>query len=155
MIDLKISIGAILGVLLTLFLTHRINKRWDLDKILKGEILSFKEVFIPHLQQLDDPKKDPGSLVTQFFPDEDKAARKLMLFLPQRKKNYFQEQWKIYTQYFEAEKQLEVVSLFANKVDDISKADVGTKEGIEYIIQQAEKRRVYAKSLINNILKIL
>ena len=155
MIDLTLSIGGIFIALLILLLTHQINKRWDLDKTLKREILSFKEVFIPHLQQLDDRRENPTSLVIQFFPEQDKAARKLMLYLPQRKKNSFQEQWKIYVQYFEAKKQLETVTLFANEVDDISKANTGTQASVEYITQQAEKRSVYAKSLINNILKTL
>jgi len=50
---------------------------------------------------------------------------------------------------------LGIINLLATEVDDISKANVGTQDGLLYIYEQNEKRREKAIFIIENMLKTL
>jgi len=155
MIDWKISVGAILGILLSVLLGHRLSKRRDSEKEFKNRILKFKESFIPFLKELENPNANPAILVTQNYPEQDQEARKLLYHLNNRRKNVFKKHWNLYTQVYEGKKDLGITGLLATEVDDISKANPGTPEGIAYLYSQTEKRRQEVIDIITKVLNTI
>lgn len=155
MIDWKISAGAILGVLLSVLLAHLLTKRRESEKILNNEIVRFKESMMPLLKELESPDASPTLLITQYYPENDAAARKLVIHLPKHKKKKFEKCWVLYTQLYHEKKALGLTGLIATEVDDLSKANAGTPEGIQYIYDQTAKRRGKAINIINEAICIL
>lgn len=155
MIEWKLSIGAILGVLLSVLLAHLFAKRRESDKALNQEIANFKELLVPALIELENSNATPAVLVTQYFPEHDKAARKLAIHLPTRKRKLFNEKWNRYAQLYKEKKAMGLTALIATEVDDLSHANANTSEGIKYIYEQTDKRRQEVIAIINAAMSAL
>jgi len=155
MIDWKISAGAILGVLLSVLLAHFLTTRRESEKTLNNEIVRFKESLMPLLKKLESHDASPTPLITQYYPENDVAARKLIIHLPKHKKKKFVQCWDLYTQLYREKKALGLTGLIATEVDDLSKAKIGTSEGLQYIYDQTAKRREKTINLINDVMNIL
>jgi hypothetical protein len=141
--------------LLSVLLAHLLAKRREAEKELETKVLNFKESFIPLLKELESSNANPTTLVTQYYPEQDKAARTLLIHLPNRKKKAFQKYWSSYTELYEEKKSLGITALIATEVDDLSKANPGTQEGIAYLYEQTEKRRKIVINIINRALETI
>ena len=89
MVDWKISAGAVLGILLSVLLAHLLAKRREDDKIFKAETIAFKEYLIPMLKELESSDSCVSTIIMQYHSKCDDAARKLVLYLPDKKAKIF------------------------------------------------------------------
>jgi len=91
MIDWQLSVGAILGILLSVFLAHRLTIRRENIKAYNQSTIEFKNLIIPFIKSLEDINANPSLLVVQYYSEHDEAARKLMNVLPKSKYKKFQK----------------------------------------------------------------
>lgn len=155
MIDWKISISAVFAGLLTVWIGHRFAASRSERQNYCNKVIEFKEVLIPFLKELESPDANPAVLVTQYFPEHDEAARKLMLHIPQKKQERFFRKWQLYEAFYEEKKSQGPMNIFATEVDDIGKASPSAPGSIEYIYQQTAKRRNEVRQLVRGALDAL
>ena len=150
MYDPTISIGAILCVLLSVLLAHRLAKRRDIEKEYNSSVKEFKNLLVLFLRELEHPDANPAVLVTQHFPEHDEAARKLINVLPSSKSKKFQEKWAEYQFLYQQKKSMGIAIAIAAEVDDLSKAN-----NVEYLYEQNAKRRTQAFVIVNETVQVL
>ncbi len=155
MIEWTISVSALLIGLIFILLRHYLAKHRENDKILNQKIIAFKEIFVPMLKELENLDSNHVMLLTKNYPKQDEEARKLILLLPKRKRRLFNESWSLYTYLYKMKMELGLVGIMATEVDDMSKANAGTQEGMEYLYSQTIKRNQEVIRIINNALKTL
>jgi hypothetical protein len=150
MIDWRISVGAVLGILISVFFAHRLTLLRENTKAIKQSIVEFKNLLVPFIQSLEDPDANPSILVVQNYSKHDEAARKLMNVLPRRKCKRFKNEWVEYTKLYNEKMNLGTVALTAAVVDDLSKA-----RDPKYLYEQNEKRRIEVIEIIQNSINVL
>lgn len=151
MLDWKISVGAIAGILISGILGNYLIKLREQNK----EIVKFKQSFVAYLKALENPDANPTLLLLDNYPKQDESARKLVLNLSRRKSENFLNIWGAYSNFYMEKKGTRDIATVATEVDDISKADLSKPGAIKYIYQQTEKRRINVISLVNNALNTL
>lgn len=155
MIDWKISIGAILVALLGVWLGHRLTASRQVRESYANKTKEFKKVLVPFLKALESDHAHPATLVSQHFPEQDEAARKLVIHMPNRKRHKFLQRWKRYADLYRAKQSQGVLGLFATEVDDLEKASPGAPGAEQYIYQQTARRRNEVRLLIQEALDVL
>jgi hypothetical protein len=155
MIDWKISIGAVFGVLLSVLLAHLLTKRRDQEKSYKEEITKFKESFVSFLKELEDPNVNPALMVIENYPAQDESVRRLALKLPENKKKRFFKKWNRYTELYREKKSLGFAALVATEVDDLTRANFANLGAAEYIYEQTAIRRHQIIDIVSEALDLL
>ena len=155
MIDWQISIGAVLIVLLSVWLGHRLSTNRAELQTYRQKVFEFKEMFVPFLKELESAEANPGVLASQFFPIQDEAARRLAIYMGTKKRRRFLQRWELYAAHYREKKAKGVLSQLATEVDDIGKASPGAPGAIEYILEQTAKRRDQVRRLVLDALNIL
>ena len=155
MIDWKISIGAILALLLSAWLGHRLSVSRTEQQAYREKARQFKELLVPFLKSLEATEAHPATLVSENFPQQDEAARKLVLYMGAGKRRRFLQHWESYEALYQEKSAQGILSLIATEVDDLSKASPGQPGMQQYILEQTAKRRNHVSSLINNAIKVL
>lgn len=150
MTSLDLSIGAVLCVLLSVFLAHRLNESNTSKKQYKNTVTKFKNLFVPFLRELESDDSNPGLLVITNFAKHDEQARKLINTLPHHKVKKFKKYWLRYENLYESKKEMGEAIKIVSEVDDISKAN-----DITYLYEQARKRRVEVINIINDAINSL
>ena len=112
-------------------------------------------MLIPFLKELESVDAHPPALVSQQFPRQDEAARKLTLYMNSRQKRRFLERWEKYTAYCKEKQAQGITPLIATEVDDISKATPGAPGAQQYIFEQTTKRRIHVRNLIKDAINVL
>lgn len=155
MIDWKISVGGILAVLLSVWLGHRLatSRQWSAQY--RKRVADFKELLIPFLRELESKDAHPSTLVSQHFPQHDEAARRLMVYMPRRKKVRFSEKWQEYEALHREKRSQGISGLIATELDDLEKASPGAPGAEEYIYQQTARRRNEVRQTIQSALDVL
>lgn len=155
MIDWKISIGAILVMLLSAWLGHRLSATRDERNTYKSKAREFKEMLAPFTRALEAPDAHPATLVIQKFEQHDEAARKLRIYMSNRKRRRFDDRWKVYETIYKEKQAQGILSLIATEVDDLSKASPGQPGAETYMLEQTAKRRVRVLTAIQDALDVL
>ena len=148
--DWKISISAILVLLLGAILTHRLTKSREQDSNYCKKVSEFKESFVPFVRELEHADSHPTLLLLANFPAQDELARKLLLHMPKRKKEKFNAVWQRYADLYRQKEQQGILSQLATEVDDISLASPGNPSALDYVRDQTIKRKNVILSHINN-----
>jgi len=151
MVDWKVSAGAIVIALGSIFLGHFLTKSRESSKLLAAEIAAFKESLLPLIAALEGENTTPAAVITQHYQNNENAARKLEIHLPKQKRKAFTRCWAEYADLHSQKKALGSCAVIATVVNDLSMANVGTKEGIQYIYEQTSRRKKEALSLIQKI----
>ena len=153
--DWKISIGAILVLLLGAILTHRLTKLREEQSNYRKKVIEFKESFVSFMRELEHPDSHLTMLLLTNFPAQDEAARKLLINMPKRKGEKFAEQWKHYEALVRQKQEQGILGQIATEVDDISLASPGTPAAADYVRDQTVRRKNEASSLIKKALEAL
>src|SRR5690625_3115302 len=124
MIDWKVSVGAILVVLLGAWLAHRLSASRDRSNAYKAKALEFQELLAPFLRTLEATDAHPTTLVIGSFQQHDEAARKLRLYMSKRKKRRFDERWRAYESLYRKKQTQGILGQIATEVDDLSMASL-------------------------------
>ena len=155
MIDWKISIGGILAVLLSVLLGHRLATNRESDAQYRTRVAEFRELLVPFLRALESEDAHPTMLVSQHFPEHDEAARKLMVYMPRRKKTRFATKWRQYELLYQEKQSQGIFGLIATEVDDLERASPGTPGAEEYLYEQTAKRSNEVRRVIQAALNVL
>lgn len=155
MFDWKISIGAVLVMLLSAWLGHRFSVSRDERNSFKTKAREFQELLTPFLRALEAPDAHPAALITQNFRHHDEAARKLRLYMSDRKRRLFDDRWKAYEELYREKEAQGVLGLIATEVDELSKASPGRPGVQEYMLEQTAKRRNQTIKVIRDALDVL
>ena len=121
MIDWKVSVGGILAVLLSVWLGHRLAKSREWGAQYRERVAEFRELLVPFLRELESKDAHPTMLVSQHFPEHDEAARKLMVYMPRRKKTRFAKEWRQYELLYREKQSQGILGLIATEVDDLGR----------------------------------
>ena len=78
MIDWRISASAILCILLSVFLAHRLKLRRENIKSYTQAITDFKNLMIPFIKSLEDANANPSILVVQCYSEQDEAEARVI-----------------------------------------------------------------------------
>ena len=154
-VDWKISISAILVLLLGAILTHRLTKSREDQSNYRKRVSEFKESFVPFVRELEHPDSHPTLLLLTNFPAQDELARKLVLHMPKRKKQKFTALWQRYAELHRQKEQQGILSQLATEVDDIALASPGNPNALDYVRDQTIKRKNVILSHINNAIAAL
>lgn len=154
-VDWKISIGAILVLLLGAILTHRLTTLREEQSNYRKRISEFKESFVHFVRELEHPDSHPTLLLLEHFPAQDELARKLALHMPKRKKEKFTASWQRYSELYKHKEKQGILSQLATEVDDISLASPGNPSALHYVRDQTIKRKNEILTLINNAIAAL
>lgn len=155
MLDWKLSMGAVLVALASVFFAHRLTQKREQYKSISESIIKFKESFVPFLKALEEQEANPKLLVIENFPEQDQAARKLALRLTQKKQREFTFRWKQYSQLHKEFESFSTLAMIATEVDDLSKASPAAANSEDYIYAQNMKRRHKVISLVEGALSVL
>ena len=136
MIDWKISISAVFVGLLTGWIGHRFAARRSERQNYCNKVIEFEEFLIPFLKELESPDANPAVLVTQYFPEHDEAARKLMLHIPQKKQKRFLRKWQLYEALYEEKQSQGPMNIFAAEVDDTRKLHLAHRVRLSIFINK-------------------
>lgn len=154
-VDWKISISALLVLLLGAILTHRLTKSREEQANYRKKTSEFKESFVPFVRELEHPDSHPTLLLLSNFPAQDELARKLALHMPERKKRRFSAAWQKYSDLYQQKQQQGILGQLATEVDDISLASPANPDALAYVRDQTIKRKNVVLSLINNAIATL
>jgi len=154
-VDWKISISALLVLLLGAILTHRLTNSREEQSNYRKKANEFKESFVPFVRELEHPDTHPTLHLLANFSSQDEAARKLLLHMPNRKKEKFSEQWQHYVSLCNHKAQQGVLTQLATEVDDLALASSGNPAAQDYIRDQTIARKNETLRLINNALGVL
>ena len=155
MIDLTISAGAILAVLLSVFLAHKLTKSREEQRQYTEAVTLFKESFVPFLKSLEDIDTSPAQVITENFPHQDELARKLLIKIPRKTKIDFEAKWALYHNLYKEKLHLGMAALIATEVDDLQLASSSNSNAAEYIYSQTKARLEHTHKLVSEALNVL
>lgn len=155
MIDWKISIGAVLVMLLGVLLGHRLTKVREEQKNYRERAREFKEMFVPFIRELESVDAHPTLLVLTNFELQDEAARKLVMHMSAKMKRRFDVRWNIYKAVYQEKNAQGILGKIATEVDDISMVQPGHPDTQYYVTAQTARRRNEILQLVKDALGTL
>jgi hypothetical protein len=145
--DPVISAGAILGILLSVLLAHRLTVVREHRKELQSAVAEFKDTFVKILTDLMDREANPTLLITSNFPRHKEAAVKLLGKLPKRKAKKFSKAWAEYQALHNQKASLGLLGALASEITDPSRA-----HDPEHIYEVNALRRKEAIAVIRRVM---
>jgi hypothetical protein len=155
MFDWKISVSAVLVLLITAALTHWLTKQRTAHDKSSAKIQEFRELLVPFIKALESPNANPVTIVLENFQAHDEAARKLALYLQESKKKNFLAAWNLYAEIYQEKKGLGLIGIISTQVDDLSLANPGNSNAMDYIRSQNMKRLNEIREAVTGALEAL
>lgn len=122
MLDWEISIGGLILVLVTAFLTHRLSRSRDVESHYQKTAHDLRASLNQLLSQLEDRDANPRLLIREHYPEQEPMARCVLDGKSGLARSRLAKAWSKYNQAYKEQANLGMTALFAAEITDPGRA---------------------------------